>query len=62
MAKKDPRSVTTMRLPEALLRAADDRARETQRSRTGYLIELIKADVKKARRQKPEDPDADVFG
>lgn len=68
-SRKAPPIVTTMRIPQDVLKAADERAEELDLSRTHYVVTLIERDTKRGKRaRKDEDPapeadeDSNIFG
>ena len=61
-----PPVVTTMRIPEKLLRAADRKAASLGMTRSFYVVYLLEKDVKRRSRSAPptkaDETSADVFG
>lgn len=65
-SRKAPPIVTTMRIPQDILKAADERAEELDLSRTHYVVNLIERDTKRRRTRKDEGAespdDSNIFG
>lgn len=70
-SRKAPPIVTTMRIPQDVLKAADERAEELDLSRTHYVVTLIERDTKRGRRARKDEgceapaenpDDSNIFG